>query len=94
MNSIHPGIFAERLLNAGFSWSEIEDRLQPKSEQIYEYKKVNISTEPKTTIEAAANRWAAMGWRTVAVMQVSGADRRGGYADSILVERRKEINGE
>jgi hypothetical protein len=58
--------------------------------EIYEYKKVNISLEPKHTIEAAANRWAAMGWRTVAVMEVTSADRRGGFADSILVERKKE----
>lgn len=58
--------------------------------EIYEYQKINISLEPKRTIEAAANRWAAMGWRTVAVMEVSSADRKAGYADSILVERIKK----
>jgi hypothetical protein len=58
--------------------------------EIYEYKKVNISLEPKRTIEAAANRWAAMGWRTVAVMEVSSSDSRRGFSDSILVERKKE----
>lgn len=58
---------------------------------IYEYKKINISLEPKRTIEAAANRWAAMGWRTVAVMEVSHADRKAGYADSLLIERKKEL---
>jgi hypothetical protein len=65
--------------------------------EIYEYQKINISLEPspdphgirRATIESAANRWAAMGWRTVAVMEVSGSDRRAGYADSILVERVK-----
>jgi hypothetical protein len=55
--------------------------------EIYEYKKINISLEPKRTIEAAANRWALMGWRTVGVMEVSHADRKAGYADSILIER-------
>lgn len=57
----------------------------------YEYKSVNISLEPspdphgirKATIETAANRWAAMGWRTVAVMPSPGP----GYADAILIER-------
>jgi hypothetical protein len=63
------------------------------SEDRYEYKKINISTEPKRTIEAAANRWAAMGWRTVAVMEVSYADRKSGFADSILVERKKGSDG-
>jgi len=60
-------------------------------DETYEYKKVNISTEPVRRIEAAANRWGAMGWRTVAVMEVSNADHRAGYSDSILVERRKRI---
>lgn len=60
------------------------------TDPIYEYKKVNISTEPVPRIEAAANRWAAMGWRTVGVMEVSYADRKGGFADAILVERKKE----
>jgi hypothetical protein len=55
--------------------------------EIYEYKKVYILSEPKRTIEAAANRWALMGWRTVAVMEVGRADRRAGHSDSILVER-------
>lgn len=59
---------------------------------IYEYKKVNISLEPHdpwditgATIETAANRWAEMGWRTVAVMPSQGP----GYADAILIERKK-----
>jgi len=56
--------------------------------EIYEYKKVNISNEPVRRIEDAANRWGAMGWRTVAVMQISNADRRAGFSDSILVERK------
>jgi hypothetical protein len=55
--------------------------------EIYEYKKINISLEPKRTIEAAANRWALMGWRTVAVMEVGYADQKAGFADSILIER-------
>jgi hypothetical protein len=94
MTNVHPGIVGERLFSAGLSWQEIEDILtserSSEGTELYEYKKVNVSTEPKTTIEAAANRWAAMGWRTVAVMQVSAVDRRGGFADSILVERKKE----
>ena len=57
----------------------------------YEYKTVNVSLEPiaegarmrVSTIESAANRWAAMGWRTVSVMPSRGP----GYADAILVER-------
>jgi hypothetical protein len=57
---------------------------------IYEYKKINVSLEPKKTIEAAANRWAEMGWRTVAVMEVSFSDSKSGFSDSILVERVKE----
>lgn len=57
--------------------------------EIYEYKKVNVSMEPKRTVEATANRWGRMGWRTVAVMEVSHAERRAGYADAILVERVK-----
>lgn len=60
---------------------------------IYEYQVVNISLEPspdprvlrRATIESTANRWAAMGWRTVSVMTTPGT----GYADAILVERRK-----
>jgi hypothetical protein len=60
--------------------------------EIYEYKKINVSLEPpadrprRPTIEMAANRWAAMGWRTVAVMPSSGP----GYADAILIERKKD----
>ncbi|MFL5664911.1 MAG: hypothetical protein ACJ8BW_26715 [Ktedonobacteraceae bacterium] len=61
---------------------------------MYEYKKINVSLEPptdrhglnKATIESAANRWAKMGWRTVAVMPSQGS----GYADAILIEREKE----
>lgn len=62
----------------------------------YEYQKINISLEPspdlregfrKATIETAANRWAEMGWRTVAVMPSQGK----GYADAILIERRKAV---
>ena len=63
----------------------------------YEYKTINISLEPlpdpkthlpkKATVQSAANRWAKMGWRTVAVMPAQGA----GYADAILIERE---NGE
>lgn len=57
---------------------------------MYEYQVINVSLEPprsepllKPTIETAANRWAEMGWRTVAVMPSPGP----GWADSILVER-------
>ena len=61
---------------------------------LYEYQTINVSTEPspdphgvrKATIASTANRWAAMGWRTVAVMPAQGP----GYADAILVERFKE----
>jgi len=60
--------------------------------EIYEYKKVNVSLEPISnttirgaTIETAANRWAKMGWRTVAVMPSTGP----GFADAILIERKK-----
>lgn len=60
--------------------------------EIYEYKKVNVSLEHPPRIEDAANRWAAMGWRTVAVIP---GDRMKGYADTILVERlKKESDGE
>lgn len=71
--------------------------------EIYEYKKINVSLEPppdphlygvrRATIESAANRWAEMGWRTVAVVQ---GDREKGYADVLLVERlrKKESDGE
>jgi Domain of unknown function (DUF4177) len=63
---------------------------------LYEYQTINISLEPspdphglrKATIASVANRWAEMGWRTVAVIPSSGP----GYADSILVERKKESN--
>lgn len=60
----------------------------------YEYKTVNVSTQPapdnfrKATIETAANHWAEQGWRTVGVMP----SRALGYADAILVERKKETN--
>lgn len=59
---------------------------------MYVYQVINISLEPdldptkpsrKATIESTANRWAAMGWRTVGVMPSQGS----GYADSILLER-------
>jgi hypothetical protein len=60
----------------------------------YEYKKINLSLEPKPDVESASNRWAAMGWRTVAVMPVSYADSKAGFAPSILVERKKENDGE
>lgn len=56
------------------------------NEGIYEYKKVNVSLEPKPNIEATANRWGAMGWRTVAIIP---GDRAKGYADVIVVERKK-----
>lgn len=64
--------------------------------EIYEYQKINISLEPspdphglrKATIESAANRWAKMGWRTVGFTEVSLADHKAGYADSILIERK------
>jgi len=54
------------------------------SYETYEYKKVNVSLEPMPTIEAAANRWGAMGWRVVAVMR---GDQPRGIADSLIVER-------
>jgi hypothetical protein len=62
---------------------------------MYEYKTINVSQEPspdvldrlrKPTIETAANRWAQMGWRTVAAMPSPGP----GYADAILIERNLE----
>lgn len=63
----------------------------------YEYKTINVSLEPPRdqkpgpflppTIETAANRWAEMGWRTVAVMPAQESS----YADVILVER--EVGG-
>lgn len=64
---------------------------------MYEYRTINISTEPspdphgirKATFETSANRWAAEGWRTVAAMPARGP----GYADAILIERRIENNG-
>jgi|tagenome__1003787_1003787.scaffolds.fasta_scaffold20656551_2 hypothetical protein len=55
--------------------------------EFYEYKKINVWQEQPPTIEATANRWAAMGWRTVSVI---AGDRRSGYADMLLVERKKE----
>lgn len=55
--------------------------------EIYEYKKINVSLEQPPTMEAAANRWAAMGWRTVAAIP---GNRAKGYADVLLVERLKE----
>lgn len=69
---------------------------------MYEYKTINISLEPlpegdrefgksgprKATVATAANRWAEMGWRTVAVMPALSS----GYADSILIEREVGIN--
>lgn len=58
--------------------------------KIYEYKKVNVSLEHPPTMEAAANRWAAMGWRTVAVIPSRGK----GYVDVLLVERLKESDGD
>lgn len=60
----------------------------------YEYQKINVSLEPlpdpnrpyrRPSIESAANRWAELGWRTVAVMPSQGP----GFADAILVERVK-----
>ncbi len=60
----------------------------------YEYKMINVSTEPspdryglrKATIESTANRWAEMGWRTVAVLSSPEV----GFADSVLIERKIE----
>lgn len=57
----------------------------------YIYQTVNLSLEPKpdpggfrkATFETAANRWAEMGWRTIAVIPSKGPS----YADSILVEK-------
>lgn len=62
----------------------LRDRMS--QDEIYEYKKINVSLEPKPTMEAAANRWALMGWRTVGI---ASGDRAKGYADSILIERKK-----
>jgi len=67
------------------------------SEEIHEYRVINISLEPRPdphglrglsypTVETAANRWAEQGWRTVSVMPSRGS----GYADAILIERKKE----
>jgi len=56
------------------------------NDETYEYKKINVSLETPPRIEAAANRWGAMGWRTVAVIP---GNRDKGYADVILVERKK-----
>jgi len=61
----------------------------------YEYKMINVSLEPeitvtgmkrRATIVSAANRWAAMGWRTVSAYPARGGS---GYADWILIEREK-----
>lgn len=58
----------------------------------YEYQMINVTTEPLTSeggrpsVAATANRWAEMGWRTVAVMLSKGP----GYADCILIEREKQ----
>lgn len=54
------------------------------SYETYEYKKVNVSNEPKPTIEATANRWGAMGWRVVTVIP---GDHARGFADVVIVER-------
>lgn len=62
------------------------------TEELYEYKSVNVSLEPsadprnKPNVETAANRWAKKGWRTVSVIPSRGT----GYADVILVERKKD----
>ena len=65
---------------------------EEKADSMYVYKMVNISLEPppdelnpirKPNIVTAANRWAAMGWRTVGIIPSQGP----GYADSILVEK-------
>ncbi len=63
----------------------------------YEYKTINVSQEPplydsinnmvRPTIETAANRWAELGWETVAVMPSRGP----GYADAILVRRDRGL---
>lgn len=58
---------------------------------MYVYQLVNITLEPQDpdhpmnhpSIPSAANRWAAMGWRTVGVIPARGP----GYADCILVEK-------
>jgi hypothetical protein len=55
----------------------------------YEYKVINLSNEPSRNLETACNRWAAMGWRVVSVMQATHADRKAGFATSFLVERVK-----
>jgi hypothetical protein len=60
---------------------------------IDEYQVINISQEPapdqhglrKATIETSANRWARLGWETVSVMPSQGP----GYADAILIKRRR-----
>lgn len=65
--------------------------------KFYEYQTINVSTEPspdphgfrKATVQSTANRWAKQGWRTVSVIPSQGP----GYADAILVERRREPIG-
>jgi hypothetical protein len=59
----------------------------PPMTEIYEYKKVNIFIGAQADDRSRSQSMGAMGWRTVAVMEVSRADRKAGYADSILVER-------
>jgi hypothetical protein len=62
-----------------------------------EYQVINISTEPspdihgirKATVETSANRWARLGWETVAVMPARGP----GYADAILIKRKPDPIG-
>lgn len=57
-----------------------------------EYQVINISQEPspdphgvrKATVETSANRWARLGWETVAVIPAQGP----GYADAILIKRK------
>lgn len=53
----------------------------------FEYKQINLSLEPVRTFEAAANRWGAMGWRTVGIVPSQGP----GYADVLLIEREITI---
>jgi|1185.fasta_scaffold907159_2 hypothetical protein len=55
-----------------------------RMDETYEYKKVNVSLEPIPKVEAAANRWGMMGWRTIAVLP---GDRSKGFADVLILER-------
>lgn len=64
----------------------------------YEYMTYNVTHSERkpgeSLVQTAANEMAELGWRVVAVMDVSAEDRKGGYADSLLLEREVNDNQE